>query len=98
MHTLLIVTHIGMMVASLLAMAGALSLGFFGKSVAVRFASIGFYASIVGFVSGGALLFGSILSFECALLTAYLLATTILYHVGFGFGDAKYARFVRATE
>lgn len=95
MHTTLILIHVGTMIASLVLMGSALGLGLFGKSVAVRFAGVGFIASIAGFISGGALLFGATLSLQCGLLASYLVAMTVLYHVGFGFGDIARARFVR---
>ena len=97
MHILLVIVHVSMMIASMGLMAGALGLGLFGKTVAVRFAGAGFYASILGFISGGILLFGATLSLQCALLTGYLLGMTLLYHLGFGLGDVKNARFVHQT-
>lgn len=95
MHTLLIITHIIAMSLSIGMMTIAVELGLIGKNVAAKIATGGFFASVVGFITGIGLLFGSPLSVECALLTAYLLAATLLYRYGFALGDARRARLIR---
>lgn len=98
MHTSIVIVHVTSMILSMGLMVGAIGLGLFGKAIAAKMATIGFAASILGFISGGVLLFGSVLSIECALLTSYLIGVTVLYHLGFAFGDAKNARLIRDTS
>ena len=86
------------MILSMGLMSVAIAMGLFGKAFAARMATFGFVASVTGFISGGVLLFGSVLSIECALLTSYLIGATILYHLGFAFGDATRARLIRNTS
>ncbi len=95
MHTTLLVVHIVGMIASLCLMSSAVLLGLNGKALAVRLASVGMGITIVGGISGIALLFSAPLSLKCALLTAYLLAMTALYIFGFGSGRVAKARLIR---
>ena len=95
MNETLILIHVASMILSLVLMFTSVGLGLYGKTVAVRTASAGFYLSVAGFLSGGILLLGSTLTFQCALLTGFLLASTVLYHIGFGFGNLAKARLVR---
>lgn len=95
---ILVIIHVSAMILSLGLMAGAVALGLFGKSVAARLATGSFFATTVGFASGGILLFHSPLSLECALLTGYLIGVTLLYHFGFAFGDATSARLIRQSR
>jgi hypothetical protein len=95
MHTIIVILHVTAMIASMVLMIGAVGVGFAGKKAAVRIAGAGFVSAIVGFISGGILLFGATLSIECALLTAYLVGITLFYHLGFAFGDVENAKLVR---
>jgi hypothetical protein len=97
MHIIIVVLHVSAMITSMLLMVGAVGLGFAGKKAATRIATIGFGSAVLGFISGGVLLFGETLSIECAILTAYLLGVTLLYHLGFAFGDAEHAKLVRGS-
>ena len=96
MYTILLVTHIVMMIASMGLMSGAIVLGLFGKHSAVTTATVGEIATVMGGLTGTLLLLGAPLSIQCALLAAYLIAITALYVFGFGMGHADDARFVRA--
>lgn len=98
MHEFIIVPHIVTMVASMALMTGALTLGFFGKKIAVKAATAGMILTILGFITGIILMADAPLSLQCAKLTAYVAAVTILYRFGYGFGDIKKARFVRAES
>ncbi len=98
MHTLILITHITMMVSSMALMGSALLFGVVGKKSAARVATAGQVATVIGGIGGGLLLLGAPLSFECALLTAYLLAMTALYVYGFGMGNAQNARLIRQTK
>jgi hypothetical protein len=95
MHIIVVVLHVTAMIASMLLMIAAVGVGFAGKKVATRIAGAGFASAVVGFISGGILLFGATLSLDCALLTAYLVGITLFYHLGFAFGDAENAKLVR---
>lgn len=95
MHILILVTHIISMSASLLFMAGAIGLALFGVRASVKIATTGMIATIGGFVTGGLLLLSAPLTFQCAVLAAYLLAMVGLYRYGFGMGRVENARLVR---
>lgn len=97
MLTILVASHVIAMISSMILMAGAVGLGLSGKRVAALMATIGFYTTVVGFITGGLLLFGSPLSMECVVLTAYLIGATLLYHRGFAFGDASRAALIRQS-
>lgn len=98
MYELTLILHIIAMIGSVALMSGAISLGLLGKTAAVKTATAGMCATLVGFLSGVALLIGAPLSMKCAMLTAYVLSMAALYYVGYGFGDVKKARFVRQTS
>lgn len=84
------------MVVSMALMSGAIGLGIFGKQSAVKLASYGMSATVVGFVSGLLLMLAAPLTLKCAMLTSYLLAVSALYYVGYGAGNIAKARFVRS--
>jgi len=98
MHMLLVIIHVVSMIASIGLMTGAVGVGLAGHAVAARLATNGFLTAIVGFASGGLLLIDSVLSLECGLLALYLIGVTVLYHVGFAFGDASRARLIRQAD
>jgi hypothetical protein len=91
MHIILVIIHVSLMISSMVLMASAVGIGLAGKSVAARIASIGYVSTVVGSLSGGILLLS-------AILTAYLLGITLLYHFGFAFGDATNARLIRTRS
>lgn len=95
MHTTLLTVHIISMIASMIVMSGAVLVALLGKRVAIEMASVGMVATFLGFASGLAMILDTPLSIQCAGLTAYLLAVTVLYHVGFGFGRIEKARLVK---
>lgn len=95
MHTIVLVTHIVMMIASLGLMSLSIALGLFGKRSAAITATIGEAATLIGGLSGVILLLDAPLSFQCATLTAYLIGVTSLYVFGFGMGNADEARLIR---
>ncbi len=95
MYTILVIIHVTFMIASMVLMTGAVGMGLLGKDLAARAATTGFGATIIGSISGAVLLFDSVLSIECAMLTAYLISVTLLYRYGFAFGDATRARLIR---
>jgi len=95
MHTTFVIIHISAMIASMVLMVSAVGFGLSGKHIAARIATIGYVTTVGGIAIGGILLLGAPLSIQCALLTAYLLSVTVLYHFGFAFGDAENARLIR---
>lgn len=98
MHTFLVIIHITTMIASMVLMSGAIGLGLMGKNAAVKCASYGMGATIVGFGSGLLLMFAAPLTLKCAVLTSYLAAVSVLYYVGYGAGNVANARFVRQNN
>ncbi|QHN42757.1 hypothetical protein GII36_02725 [Candidatus Mycosynbacter amalyticus] len=98
MHTFLVILHVTTMVASMTLMSGAIGLGIFGKRQAVRAASYGMGATLVGFGSGLLLMLAAPLTLKCAMLTSYLLAVSVLYYAGYGAGNVAKARFVRQNN
>ncbi len=86
------------MVLSLALISGALGLAIAGKKSATHVATTSQAATSIGTIAGILLLVGAPLSMQCATLTAYLLATTVLYVLGFGAGDARRARLVRSSR
>lgn len=97
MYSILVIAHVTFMIVSLALMVGAIGLGFFGKQVAVKTATVGMVTTVVGVASGFLLLLDSPLSLQCATLSAYLLLSIALYKYGFGLGDAQKARFIKAS-
>lgn len=95
MNEMIILIHVGSMITSLLLMSGAVGLGLARKSVAMHAASFGMYATVIGTISGVGLLLDTPLSLQCAMLTAYLIGVSVLYYVGFGFGNMAKARLIR---
>lgn len=95
MYTLLVAIHVCAMITSMLLMSGAIGLGIFGKQLAVKIASVGMGATIVGFASGLLLMIASPLTLKCAILTSYLVVVTAVYWYGYGFGRLSQAHFVR---
>lgn len=83
------------MIISMALMSGAIGLGIFGKQLAVKVASIGMSATLVGFASGLLLMLDAPLTLKCAMLASYLVAVTAVYWYGYGFGRSERARFVR---
>ena len=98
MHSVIVTIHVAAMILSMGLMTGAVAAGLFGKISAARIATVGFGVTIVGLASGGILLFDSILSLQCAMLTLYLVGVTALYRYGFAFGDATRARLIRQAD
>ena len=98
MYEIAVLIHVASMISSLVLMGGALVLGFAGKKAAMHSASFGMYATLIGFISGVGLLLDAPLSLQCATLTAYLVGVSVLYYVGYGFGNADKARFIRQTS
>ncbi len=96
MLSLLLSVHIFCMVGSLGLMmcAGVLALCKVRASVTVATLSMVFTA--IGSVSGGILLLFAPLSIKCVLLTMYLIVMLMVYRYGFGMGDAKKAKLLRA--
>lgn len=76
-------------------MSGALAMGLAGKKAAVTVATFGEVFTVFGGLTGALLLLDSPLTIQCATLTAYLFAMTVLYVVGFGMGTVEDARLVR---
>ena len=95
MYTIILLTHIFSMIASLALMASAVGLALFGVRSSVKLASLGMITTISGFLTGAILLLSSPLSFQCIVLTAYLAGTVALYRYGFGMGRVENARLVR---
>ncbi len=95
MYTLIVITHITTMIASVAFMLGAVGLGVFGKQLAVKVASVGMGATVVGFATGLLLMIESPLTLKCALLTSYLVAVTAFYWYGYRHRHGNAARFVR---
>lgn len=85
------------MVLSIGLMTSAVGMGLFGKAAAAKVATVGFGATVLGLVSGLLVLFDSILSLQCAMLTVYLVGVTALYRYGFAFGNASRARLIRQS-
>lgn len=98
MYTIILITHIVMMVSSLVLMSGAIGMALFGKKSAAHVATAGQAVTSVGAIAGVLLLVGAPLSFQCAALTAYLILTTTLYIFGFGAGDIRHARLFRSVS
>lgn len=95
MSTLLLTTHIVAMSASLFLMGGAVVQALRGRKSAIRLATSGMVATTIGAVTGAIMLLFAPLMLQCALLTVYLIATTLLYTYGFGSGFADNARLIR---
>lgn len=95
MYITLVLIHIVTMLLSMALMSSALIAGLLGREVAVRLATVGMAATVIGFVTGLLLMLDSPLTFKCAALTAYVAGVTLLHYFGYGFGDIKKARLVR---
>lgn len=98
MYTFLVITHVATMIISMALMSGAIGLGIFGKQLAVKVASVGMGATIVGFATGLLLMLDTPLTLKCAMLTSYLLAVTLVYWYGYGHGRLEHAHFVRQAQ
>lgn len=98
MHIAIVVIHVVAMIISLGFMSSAVALGLFGKRIAATLANLGLLTTVVGGLSGAALLIDSPLSIECALLTAYLVSVTALHIFGFAMGDSDRARLIRQPK
>jgi hypothetical protein len=97
MHTVIILVHVIAMVSSLSLVGSAVGLGLLGKRIAGVLATLGLGATAVGGFSGILLLLDAPLSLQCALLTGYLAAVTLVYVYGFAMGDVDRARLIRST-
>lgn len=95
LHILLVVFHVASMVASISLVIAALGMGLRGRASATGMATKGLVMAVAGTASGAILLVASPAALECAILSAYLLATIALYVYGFGAGSADRARLVR---
>lgn len=95
MHIYLIMIHVVAMILSMILMTGAIGMGLVGRKSAARMATLGYVTTLVGSAFGAALLLDSVLSVQCAMLTAYLVVATALYRYGFALGNAEKARLVR---
>lgn len=98
MFELVVIVHVTAMITSLALMSSAVVMGLFGKNAAVTVATLSMVVTVLGFITGIGLLLDAPLSIKCATLTAYLVGVTVLYHVGYGFGNVQKARFVRRTS
>lgn len=98
MYTLLITIHVLAMISSLTLMVGAVVWGLRGRDSAVRLADVGMACTVIGTVTGVALLLFTPLLLQCVILSVYLFGTTIIYAYGFGNGSVANARFVRRTH
>ncbi|MBH2007058.1 hypothetical protein I8H83_00450 [Candidatus Saccharibacteria bacterium] len=95
MYGIIVFVHVVAMVSSMALMSGAVGLGFLGKKIALRSATLGVYATVIGTISGIGLLLDNPLSLQCVFLTAYVAGVSVLYYFGFGFGVMSDARLIR---
>lgn len=98
MHTVLILTHITCMVASLLLMPTAVALAMRGIRASMTVATNGLLATGIGFITGIILLFDAPLLTECVILTSYLVAVIAIYAFGFGWGVESKARLLKSPN
>lgn len=98
MYSIIIITHVICMVASIALMSGALVLGMLRQASGVKAAQFGMAATSIGFITGLLLLIEAPLLLQCAKLTAYVAVVSVLYTFGFGFGDIKKARLIRSAR
>ena len=96
MYSLILMFHVATMIMSLVLMGGAIGMALFGQQSSVKVANVGMVATLSGIVSGAVLLLAVPLSFKCLTLTAYLIGMVLLYRYGFGMGNIKNARLIRA--
>lgn len=52
MYGIIVFVHVVAMVSSMALMSGAVGLGFLGKKIALRSATLGAYATVIGTISG----------------------------------------------
>jgi hypothetical protein len=95
MNIFLVVTHVLLMISSLILMPTAIALALRGVTKSVNVAKIGTVTTVAGFVAGVVLLIDKPILSECVILTSYLAAVIAVYAVGFGWGKATNARLLK---